>query len=103
MIDFAGDLAAIMGDVLAKDAVLRHTTGETVSLRVIPRAGDMAVDLGPNQMISGAAIFTAAAAGVERPQAGSTITVGQVRYEIVADAMRDARGLTWVMEAREIG
>lgn len=101
MIDFAADLAAIMNDGLGKDATFTPRGGAAVSLRVIPRGGDLTADLGMSQSITPAAVFTTAAAGLARPRAGDAITVGGVDYTLMSDAIRDARGLTWAMEARE--
>ena len=103
MIDFAADLAAIlgMGD-LAQDAVLIPRTGSASALRVIPRGGDLIPDFGQAQVVLGAAMFTTAAAALPRPQAGDRLTVGASQYELLSDAKGDARGLTWLMECRTL-
>lgn len=98
---FSADLAAILSDGLGRDAVLTPRFGSAVSLRVLPRTGDFVADMGMAQAIVPAAAFTCAADGVPRPTAGSTLVVGGVTYTLMSDAQRDARGLAWVMEARE--
>ena len=81
MIDFAADLAAIlgMGD-LAQDAVLIPRTGSASALRVIPRGGDLIPDFGQAQVVLGAAMFTTAAAALPRPQAKLASPMPQKRF-----------------------
>jgi hypothetical protein len=98
---FAADLAAIMGDGLGRDAVYTPRGGVAVSLRVLPRGGDLAAEIGFTQGITPAAVFVTAADGLDRPRAGDELTVAGIDYVLLADARRDARGLTWVMEAQE--
>lgn len=101
MIDFAADLAAILGDGLGKDAVYTPRGGSAVALRVLPRGGDLAAEIGMAQTITPAAVFVAAAGVLDRPAAGDALTVAGVNYVLMSDARRDARGLSWIMEVRE--
>jgi len=98
---FAADLAAILSDGLGRDATFTPRFGTAVSLRVLPRIGDFTSDMGMAQAVIPAASFTTAAAGLARPVAGSTLVVDGRTFTLLADAQRDARGLAWVMEARE--
>ncbi len=101
MTGFAADLAAIMGDVLGKDAVYTPRGGVAAALRVLPRGGDLAAEIGMSPTITPAAVFVTAAGALDRPKAGDALTVSGVDYVLMADARRDARGLSWIMEARE--
>jgi len=102
VIDFAADLAHILGGPLAKDAVLTPRGGAEISIRVVPRGGDFAVDLGLAQAMVGRLILTTSSAGLARPRSGDAVTIGAVNYEIITDAMSDPRGLTWVFDVRQL-
>jgi hypothetical protein len=99
--DFAADLAAILNDGLGKDAVYTPRGGQAVSLRALPRGGDLAAEVGLAQAITPAAVFVIAAGTLDRPKAGDALTVSGISYVLLSDARRDARGLSWILETRE--
>lgn len=101
MIDFAGDLAALMGDAqgLAIDAVYTPDGGTPVAVRVIRNAADEITDFGGSRIQSETTLLTVACAAVPAPVAGDTFTIGAEVLTVQGSPRRDARRLRWLIEA----
>lgn len=99
MIDFAGDLAAILDGDLAEDALYLPRSGGEVAIRVIRRRPDEITTFAEAQIVSETGIFLVSAAAVTDPGPGDRIEVAGTIYEVQAAPTRDARQLRWRIEA----
>jgi hypothetical protein len=98
VIDPAADLAKIMADVLAVDAVYTPLGGAPAAIRVLPRGGDWRHEVGAGAAIQPGRTYTTSAAGLARPQGGDTIVVGGETFTVLGAGIGDSRGLIWTFE-----
>jgi hypothetical protein len=98
---FAADLAAILRDGLAVDAVYTPDAGlgTPFAIRTLRATPDATVNFGGARLASATAVFSVATADVAAPVEGDLITSGGSDYRVQGTPLRDARQLRWTIEA----
>lgn len=102
MIDFASDVAAIFGDVLAVDAEYHRMGVGSAQVRVIPARPDGDTDWAGTTVRSQTTTFQIPVASAPYLDEGDHITFDGARFEVIGAPFRDARRLVWTAEARPI-
>lgn len=96
---FAADLAAILEDGLAVDAVYRAQGGPDVPVRVIKRAPDDTATWSNTVLGTDTTLLTVAVADVTAPAEGDVFEIDGALYAVQGSPARDARGLRWTVQA----
>lgn len=100
MIDFAADLASIMEDGLAVDAIYTPVGGDpAVAVRVIRSSPDETAQFGQSVIMSDTTMLTVSVAMVPNPRAGDTFTIDSEVLFVQGEPSRDPRRLRWSVYA----